>query len=243
MPKLKLPIARLAKYDDPREMPIYSIPEASHYLQIPEATLRTWVKGRKYKVAGGRTERQFQPVIKLPESRVALLSFYNLAEAHVLGAFRREHNVALQDIRKALRYVQRRFEWKRPLIDQRFQTDGASLFIEHLGELIDASAQGQKLMRGLIDAHLQRLRWEDSRVARLYPFTRARQIDSPKLVLIDPRYSFGRPVLAKSHISTSVLAERYKAGESVEDLVNDYGCRPLEVEEALRCELNIAAAA
>ena len=30
---------------DPRELPAYGIPEAAHYLHIPVATLRTWVRG------------------------------------------------------------------------------------------------------------------------------------------------------------------------------------------------------
>jgi len=33
---------------DPRESPVYSIPEAAHYLRIPPAMLRAWVVGRYY---------------------------------------------------------------------------------------------------------------------------------------------------------------------------------------------------
>ena len=31
---------------DPREMPVYGIAEAAHYLLLPPSTLRDWVKGR-----------------------------------------------------------------------------------------------------------------------------------------------------------------------------------------------------
>ncbi len=33
---------------DPRDMPIYGIVDAAHYLRIPAVTLGTWVHGRSY---------------------------------------------------------------------------------------------------------------------------------------------------------------------------------------------------
>ena len=46
-----------------------------------------------------------------------------------------------------------------------------------------------------------------------------------------------------SGIPTAVIAERYKAGESIADLAEDYGEDPLNIEEAVRCELQPAKAA
>ena len=55
-------------------------------------------------------------------------------------------------------------------------------------------------------------------------------------VVIDPYVSFGRPVLVGTGIPTAVIAARYKAGESVDDLADDYGRSREEIEEAIRCE-------
>ncbi len=52
----------------------------------------------------------------------------------------------------------------------------------------------------------------------------------------------GRPVLAGRGIPTIVIAQRYKAGESIDSLVEDYGCERAEIEEAIRCELHLEAA-
>jgi uncharacterized protein (DUF433 family) len=38
------------------------------------------------------------------------------------------------------------------------------------------------------------------------------------------------------------VAERYKAGESIASLADDYGRDPLDIEEAIRCELALEAA-
>jgi DNA-binding transcriptional regulator YiaG len=68
--------------DDPRGMPAYSLAEAAHYLRIPLATLRSWVRGRYYPTDGGK--KFFKPVIELPDPNLVSLSFINLVEAHVL---------------------------------------------------------------------------------------------------------------------------------------------------------------
>ncbi|MDP3769093.1 MAG: DUF433 domain-containing protein, partial [Dehalococcoidia bacterium] len=66
--------------------------------------------------------------------------------------------------------------------------------------------------------------------------------ESPRLVVIDPRVGFGRPVLAGTGVTTLSIAERFDAGESIEDLAADYGRPPAEIEEAIRCELTRDAA-
>lgn len=77
---------------------------------------------------------------------------------------------------------------------------------------------------------------------RLYPFTRKREMDEPRFIVIDPAVSFGRPVLAGTGVPTGAIAERYKAGESVPQLAADYGLSSEEIEEAIRCELQLEAA-
>ena len=70
---------------------------------------------------------------------------------------------------------------------------------------------------------LQLNTWETSEVA-------------PRIVVVDPRVAFGRPVLAGTHIPTEVIYQRFGAGESVEQLADDYDRTPSEIEEAIRCE-------
>lgn len=231
----------LRRNDDPREVPAYSIPVAAHYLRIPVSTLRSWVRGRSYATRQGK--QTFWPLIMLPDSQAPLLSFYNLAEAHVLSAFRKAHQIRLHNIRQALGYVAEQMDTQHPLIDAKFETDGASLFVQQLDNLVDASARGQLAIREVLDAYLQRIDRDGLLVTRLWPFTRTDYKTSPKAVFIDPQIAFGRPVLAISRVPTDVLAERYLAGDSIEHLAKDYRCAVAEVEEALRCELRQSEAA
>jgi len=226
---------------DPRESPVYGIPEAAHYLRIPPATLRSWVISRYYLTRDGK--KFFRPIIDLADKDGYLLSFMNLVEAHVLDAIRREHHISLAKVRTALNYLRKRFSSKYPLADQKFETDGSHLFVQKYGQLINLSQEGQLAMRSVLEAHLRRIERDAAGLAaRLYLFTRKHQPDEPKVVVVDPYVSFGRPVLVGTGIATAVIAERFEAGESIGELADDYGRQPYEIEEAIRCELQLEAA-
>ena len=241
MAKLTFKVDRIARITDAREMPAYAISEAAHYLCIPKATIGAWVRGTTYTTPGGT--RQFHRVIELPDASAKLLSFYNLAEAHVLRAMREEYKIPMPIIRRALGYVRKEFGWERPLIQQRFKTDGATLFVERVGELVDTNRPEQALLP-LLTEYLERIEWEGEFAARLYPFTRAvGSVDAPRAIVIDPTRSFGRPLLDRLGVTTNVIAERYKAGDSIAKLVKEYGGSQTDIEEAIRCELHIGIAA
>ena len=183
---------------------------------------------------------------QLADPTERLLSFLNLVEAHVLDALRRRHEVRLPKVRAALDYLERSGVCPRghPLADPSLQTDGLDLFIDRYGELINVSKAGQTAMRTMLEAHLRRIdRNPSGAPVRLYPFTRKHDTEEPRVVMMDPRVQYGRPVLVGSGIPTAVIAERYKAGESIQDLAADYRREPEEIEEAIRCELRLAEAA
>jgi len=227
---------------DLRDTPTYTIVEAAGFLFIPAATLRSWVVGRTYPIANG--SRRFRPLIRVDDGpSPILLSFRNLVEAHVLSAIRREHGVAIRDVRRALSYVEREFESEHPLADYEFQTDGVHLFVEKYGTLVNASEAGQIAMRELLEAHLERIERNPSGVPiRLYPFTRFKEIEEPRPVTIDPSISFGRPVLTGTGIPTDIVADRFNAGETIDDLAHDYERPRDEIEEAIRFQRHADAA-
>ncbi|MEO1094641.1 MAG: DUF433 domain-containing protein [Cyanobacteria bacterium J06638_28] len=226
---------------DPRNIPTYSIGDAAKYLRIPAATIRSWTVGRKYPKAEG--EGFFAPLILIPNRKPKLLSFTNMVEVHVLRAIRQHHNIDLDKVRTALDFIEGKLEVAHPLAHTEFRTDGVDLFIERYEDLINASNDGQTQLKDSLQAHLERIEPDDSGLAiKLYPFTRAHEENNPRIVVIDPRISFGRLVIEGTGIPTSILAERYRAGDSIDDLAEDYRCDRLKVEEAIRCELQPQAA-
>ena len=213
---------------DLRTAPAYSLAEAARYLRLPLPTLRHWSFGLG----------QVKPVFRLddPDRRV---SFVHERRG---GSHPRGHPTqawcGAPAGRRALDYVQKKCDVDRPLIDQSFQTDGRFLFIDRLEQLINASKGGQLAMPDLLP-QLDRIdRDPEGLPQKLYPFTRATDssagVLTPKLVVMNPLVSFGRPSVGG--VSTYTIWSRFCAGDSHAHLAADYGIALEAIEEAIRCE-------
>jgi uncharacterized protein (DUF433 family) len=209
---------------DSRITPLYPFAEAARIAQTPTSTLRSW----------------------FPKYKGEALNFLQLVEAYTIQTLRSRHQLPMRAIKKALYYLRRETGSEHPLAlaGLGFQTDGSELFITHLGQLVSATAQGQIAMEQILKAFLQRVEYDTGGLAtRFYPFTRDFRTDGPRLIVVDPLFNFGRPCLARRAISTTIIARRYKAGESAEELADDYKCTRDEIDEAIRTELELACAA
>ncbi len=221
---------------DPRDIPAYAFADASKYLEVPLATIKSWVKGRMYPTEAG--QKRFEPVFELPSPKKPLLSFTNLVEIHVLYAIRKRHNVRLDKVRDAIKLLEKTFKSQHPLADYPLRTNDIDLFIEHLGSLVNITRGGQLAMKEVMEQRLKRIERDPAgRAARLYPFLRNDDSDEAKFVVIDPYVSFGKPILTGTGIPTAVIAERFDAGESIAALAYDYGITADKIEEAIRYEL------
>jgi len=218
---------------DPREVPAYPLAEAAHYLHIPYQTLQNWTHGRP----------DFKAVIGLQERDYPLLSFINLVEVHVLSSIRRKHHVPLQRVRPALDYLENELRTPHPLATVQLETDNADIFLRWLGKVVNLTRGGQLAMKQTVEAYLKRIeRGADGLPMVLYPFTTNDIFNDRKPVMFNPRISFGRLVISNTGIPTIEIASRYKAGETIDELANDYGRHSLEIQDAIRCELQLEAA-
>ncbi len=224
---------------DPRGIPAYSFADAASYLNIPLSTLRSWIRGYQYQTKGGR--RLFRPVFHLPEPDLARLSYTNLVEAFVLGSLRRKYKIDLHKIRTAIASLEQEFGSQHPLAEHRFETNGIDIFVEEYGHLINVGRDGQLAMRDVLQNYLTRVEHDPAgKAARLYPFIRLHGTEQPKNVVINPYVSFGKPVITGTGLPTRVVAERYKAGDSIPLIARDYGRKEEEIDDAIRYELRIA---
>jgi uncharacterized protein (DUF433 family) len=218
-----------------RDLPAYTPAEAARYLRLPTATLRSWVLGRRYPTAKGSSE--FPPLIRPASRRPPLLSFANLIEAHVLRSLRTEHGVPVKALRSALAYAEKSLGIERLLLRRELRADAGKIFLDRYGKLIELSASGQLAMRQLFNEHLKRIEWDASKFpVRLYPFVSPVAPSEERPIVIDPRIAFGRPVVVRKAITTSIIAERIDAGETVADVATDYDLDRSEIEQAILYE-------
>ncbi len=228
---------------DPRHVPNYPVASAASYLKVPASTVRTWVYGRDYPVSDGH--RTWHPLIKIADRERGLLSFTNLVEVFVLDSVRRRYGIKLPKVRNAIVHLRREFKSEHPLATSRMLTDGYSLFLDSLEDAVvlnisDSPSVAQVGMRDVLIRYLERIQFDPAGAIGVFPFATEAQIDGPapsaRRILIHPRYAYGRPVIAGTDIRTRIVAERKRAGESIEALAEDY-CRPLaDITDALLYE-------
>lgn len=226
--------------DDPRyDVALYALPEAARLLRVPSQTLRNWVTGYRYPSGSGPV--MADPVILTPRGELGL-SFLNLVEALTLAGFR-EIGVPMQRVRKALAYAGAQAGIDHLLASERILSDGVDLFWqfqEHAeagAQLVNVSKGGQKAFPEAVLRYLQGVEWGKDRFAvRWWPGA----VEAKKgAVVVDPRRSFGAPVLAGTGIRVEDVFGRFSAGESMAELAKDYGLHPDQVESAIRLEASL----
>ena len=221
-------------------VPAYSVADAARYVRMPMGTLRSWINGRSYSTQKG--QQQFDPLIQRPNPNQPELSFANLVEAHVLRVIRETHQIKVDRVRKALDYLSQVFETDHPLIQHSFQTDGIDLFIDSMDRLVNVSRSGQLAMRETLKFLLTRIEWDDHGIAsRLFPFIQA-DGDTAKILCIDPRISFGKPIIVGAGVPTASIVDLYEAGEEVETIAHEFNCTNEQVRAAIRFESSGLAA-
>jgi uncharacterized protein (DUF433 family) len=226
--------------EDPRHMPIYTLDEAAHIVFLAPSTLRTWTMGQAWHDPSGR-ERQFVPLIIPPVSNEQLLSFTNLIEAHVLRAIRRIHKVKMYAVREAMTAIREEFESLHPLAEMDLYTDSKSIIVK-FGGYMNMSRGKQMEMETMVEVYAKRIEREEHKLARFFPFVNQPRIkgpgieEQPKIVSVNPFVSFGRPVVTGTNIRTEAIAERFFAGDSIDDLLNDFRLDQSIIEAAIRYE-------
>ena len=232
---------RSRRFLDRREIPRYGIKDAAHSLGMSVATLDSWVNGRQYPTASG--QKFFKPLIIL--AAPGQLSFYNLVEAHILLSTRKKHHVEMPAIRTAIAYVRKMYPSPRPLLSENFLTDGRDLFVKKIERVaggeqtINVSRWGQLGFGPILDFYLQRIeRDEKGWPIKLFPvrmnWSGDVASDPPRVVVIDPAISSGRPVVTGTGVMAEIIIGRFNSGEGSESIADDYGLQVSQIEEVIR---------
>jgi uncharacterized protein (DUF433 family) len=101
---------------------------------------------------------------------------------------------------------------------------------------LGSDKQSAKQVRGLLELFLARVERRRGKAIRIFPFTRDPSSDAPRIIVIDPRFRFGQPATIHRFIPTEVIIDRYRGGDSVKFLAEDYDLTTEEIEEAIRYE-------
>lgn len=210
--------------------PAYPLAVAARILGTNPSTLRAWFHGRQYLTKGGR--RHLAPVVAATQEAGAPLSFIDLVEAHMLLAIRRGYGIPLKRLRDAMEYLRKDGGDLLFLAHRDFKHDRQHLYVARDKYLVSLSERGQHVEPSVIQDGLKQIVYgEDGYAERFFPLVKGAE---QKTIMVAPNIGFGRPVLARLGVSAEAVAERFRAGEHLPDLAEDYGATMEEIEDAIR---------
>ena len=194
--------------------PMLNVKDTATYLDIPVSTLTGWKENAL--VHSVRPTRRTWPSLPF----VAIVEAFVLRELRQTGFTRRQIAEAAAGIRQGFGDE---YGLARPGIGH---DEGVEIFIEVSGELYRAKDR-QQAIRDTVDGFRECIQWCGDDPQRL----RLAQLGN---VYLDPRFGWGQPTVGPTHASLSSLAGLWYAGESIQDIADDYEMSPVEVDALMR---------
>jgi uncharacterized protein (DUF433 family) len=224
------------------DTPLYTVAEAARFLGVPPSSFSNWARG--YRV----TFRSRRAVVGRPivtsfgaTQNYPSIPFIGLAEGFVVLAFRRA-GVSLQHIRKAVAVLEREVGLEHALASQRLFTDGASVLYDYAedeqdDELLTHVVTQQRVLADVVRAYLRLISYgSDGWPERLISPATARPV-----LVVDPARGFGQPIFIRGGVRVEDVLDRWRAGESLAEVAEDFGVPAEDVEDILRVALPAAA--
>ena len=219
-----------------REM--YTEAAAARLLGVAQGTLNYWLEG------GKRRGKVYRPVIRVePRGDRAAVTWAEFIEAGLLREYRRTHNVPMAELRAFIDLVRDRYGTPYPLADRRPFVSGRELLSLAQDQsglapefCLVAEVRGQYVLTSPADSFVRRVTWEGHTAAEWRPHD-----DPLSPVRMNPDVRFGRP--AVQGVSTEAMWEHEQAGESAEEIAEEFDVPADRVRWALAYETSARARA
>jgi uncharacterized protein (DUF433 family)/DNA-binding transcriptional MerR regulator len=220
---------------------LYTVPEAARLTGVPRQTIRRWLLG--YRTGRDGAAPGLPPVWHGQVPRIdgtVGLGFLDLMELRFVRAFR-QHGVSLAVIRQTAERARDIFQRDHPFTRTRFLTDGRWIFAETVEETGETAllnlARSQYAFQDVIKPSLYKsIRFsDDGEAVTWFPQWPKKQ------VLVDPRRSFGRPIVVHGGVPTETLARAVAAEGSEQRVARWYEVPVESVKAAVAFEGDLAA--
>jgi len=204
-------------------LPAYAVKDAARYSNTNPATINDWYYGENPILT---TKEQGKP-----------LSYMQLIEVAFVAFFRRL-DISMQRIRKSKDYIAQNFTTEYPFAQYRFKTEGYHILMEYLkleqspefdkSNLIVTDSSGQLAWGDIISDKFTEFEYEHELALRWHP------AGKDSTVIIDPRIAFGAPMV--NSIPTWAIKGRWKAGETIEEIEDDFSLDKSFIIDGLKFE-------
>lgn len=234
----------ILSYDITLDTPLYSYAEAARFLGVPTSTFTTWAKGYVRRPSG-RPAVVGTPIVtsSVEKPGFAAVPFVGLAEAMVVAAFRRG-GVSLQHVRAAVATLEAEIGIEHALASRRLFTGGAVILFDYADPRGDAELAGltevvsrQRVFAPVVAEYLRRIEYGSDG----WPIRLVSPATQRPVIVVDPARSFGQPIFIHGAARIEDVIDRWRAGDALTEVAEDFGVPLEDVEDVLRVSLPAAA--
>jgi uncharacterized protein (DUF433 family) len=219
---------------------IYTIPEAARLTGVSPWRIRRWLRGYEFQAKHGR--HRSAPVWRgqlEPIDHSMAISFLDLLEIRCVDAFLRA-GISWPTLRLAHHHAHQELKISHPFCTNQFKVAGRTIILElpqrDNEPLLWDIARDQQVFGRIIRPFLKDLEFADGDLpSRWWPRGKSH------LVALDPRRSFGQPIIFREGVPTRVLARSVRANGSLEEVARWFEIGPSSVREAVEFEQSLAA--
>jgi uncharacterized protein (DUF433 family) len=212
--------------------PVYGMAQVDRVLGLHPGTAERWIDGYT------RSGRHYPPVVRLEATGADIVTWGEFSETRLLAEYRGA-GVPMYRMRPAVDRLRERLGFLYPLAH-------AAVWLEPQGrEIVERVQEEVKLERRLqlvvvrngqlvltlpAEQFIESVDFDGREVIQ-----RIRPIPTLHHVVFDPLRQFGEPVVRS--VPTAVIAEQYRAGDSIALIADAYTLSEEQVEQAIRYEL------
>lgn len=218
---------------------LYTIADAARLVRIPTREVARWMFGYEY--TRGEERRRVLPVAgeqhMVDDQRA--LSFFELLELRLIRELR-QHGVSLQAIRLAVQRAKEEHDHPHPFVIRSIATDGRSIFAEAAHATddqppLDLLKKQYAMSQVIKDSLVAGVVFGDDGVARAW-----HPVPKDRVIILDPRRSFGKPIIDAAGVPTWTLFDAYVAeGRDVARVARIYEVSREAVTKAVAFESNL----
>lgn len=196
---------------------VYTLPDAALILRLPLSRLRAWVGG--YLDVVGSTPPGM--LATWGRGRQRAFNFHVLIEAYTVYTLR-QLGVTMARVRTAREILAARLQASYPFASRGILAQGGKVLfdpgVDAPGGIIHLASGQQAEFRDIIFPFCNELDFtrETGLAERFWPLGRDSHI------VIDPRVSFGRPVIVRTGITVESIAGLVAAGEAAENVAAQF---------------------
>jgi uncharacterized protein (DUF433 family) len=214
---------------------IYSVPEAARLTGVRGARIRRWLEGYRY---GYRGEKRARPPVwkrDIPDGGMVALSFLDLMEARIVNEFL-NRGVSLGTIRAVCQKAEEELGMRHPFVTRQFKSSGRQVFRTVGEDMVYEFLRNQRHFEEVINPFLEGVDFSgEGYPERWWP------LGDSRTVVLDPKRSFGKPIVADYGVLTTTLADAVKAEGSEERVALWYEVPLAAVRDAVEFEGRPAA--